>query len=134
MTEPSPTTQVKRESAKTAGSPPGVPRRLSELSAPRQALVRLCQSVNFGQIRGLEVRDSDPVFSPPPELLFDVKLDSDMVPRAELNLTDFVLPAEVCRLMDRLDYVKTATIERIEVRDGVARRVTFKASLTETPR
>ena len=134
MTEPIPAKQVKRESAKTAGSPPRVTRRLSELSAPRQALVRLCQSVNFGQIRGLAVRDSDPVFSPPPEVLFEVKLNSDMVSRAEIGLPDFVLPAEVCRLMERLDYLKTASIERVEVRDGVPRRVIFKAPLTETPR
>lgn len=134
MTEPSPATQVKQASAQAAGSPTRATRRLSEVSPPRQALVRLCQSVNFGQIRGLEVRDSDPVFSPPPEVLSEVKLDSDLVPRAELLLPDFVLPAEMCRLMDQLDDLKTATIERVEVRDGVARRVIFKTPLTETPR
>ena len=105
--------------------------RFSQLSPPRQMLVRLCQSVNFGQICGLEVRDSDPVFSPPPQVLVDVKLDSDEELRAEINLTDFVLPSEVCRLMYRLDKLKNATIERIEVRAGIARRVVFKAPLTE---
>lgn len=100
----------------------------------RRQRVRLCQSVNFGQIRGLEVRDSDPVFSPPPQVLVNVKLDSDEEPRPEINLTDFMLPAEVCRLVDRLDKLKNATIERIEVRAGIARRVVFKAPLTEALR
>ena len=134
MTEPIPANDVKREGASAPGSPPRPTRRLSELSAPRQALVRLCQSVNFGQIRGLEVRDSDPVFSPPPEVLFEVKLDSDVVSRPEIDLEDFVLPAEFCRLMDRLDNLKTATIEQVEVRGGVARRVIFKSPMTEPPR
>ena len=30
--------------------------RYSQLSAPRQVLVRLLQSVNFGYVEGLEVR------------------------------------------------------------------------------
>ena len=134
MTEPSPAIKVKSDGANASGSPPRLTRRLSELSAPRRALVRLCQSVNFGQIRGLEIRDSDPVFSPPPEVLFEAKLDSDVEWRPEIDLPDFVLPAEMCRLMERLDNLKTATIEQVEVRGGVARRVIFKASMTEAPR
>jgi hypothetical protein len=63
-----------------------------------------------------------------------VKLDSDVVSRPEIELEDFVLPAEICRLMDRLDNLKSAMIEQVEVRGGVARRVIFKASMTETPR
>ena len=92
MTEPISANHVKREGASAPGSPPRLTRRLSELSAPRQALVRLCQSVNFGQIRGLEVRDSDPVFSPPPEVLFEVKLDSDVVSRPEIDLARLRAP------------------------------------------
>jgi hypothetical protein len=108
--------------------------RFSQLSAPRQVLVRLCQSINFGQICSLEVRDCDPVFNPPPQVLVDVKLDSDEGLRPEINLPDFVLPAEVCRLMDRLDRLKNATIERVEVRAGIARRVVFRARLAEALR
>ena len=39
--------------------------RFSQLSVPRQALVRLCQATNYGQIHHLEIRDSDPVLNPP---------------------------------------------------------------------
>lgn len=117
-----------------AGSPLGKTLRFSQISAPRQVLVRLCQSVNFGQICSLEVRDSDPVFNPPPQVLVDVKLDSDEELRPEINLIDFALPAEVCRLLDRLDKLKNATIERVEVRAGIARRVVFRVRLTEALR
>ncbi len=104
-------------------------RRFSHLSASRQALVRLCQATNYGLIRNLEVRDSEPVFSPPPVVAVDVKLDADEGPRPELDLTDFVLKAELCRLLDLLDEFQTATIEHIEVRVGIPRRVIFKISL-----
>ena len=36
------------------------PLRLSDLSPGRQALVRLCQTINFGSIENLEVRDCEP--------------------------------------------------------------------------
>jgi hypothetical protein len=38
------------------------PLRLSDLSHARQALVRLCQTINHGSIEDLEVRHSEPVF------------------------------------------------------------------------
>jgi hypothetical protein len=109
--------------------PPNPVIRFRQLSSPRQALVRLCQAVNFGQICGLEVRDSDPIFNPPPGVLVEVKLDSDERPRPEINLTDFILPAEFRRLVEHLDELHTATIELIEVRAGLARRVVFEAAI-----
>jgi hypothetical protein len=65
--------------------------RLSQLSVSRQALVRLCQAANHGQIQNLEIRDGEPVFSPPPFVLADIKLDSDEEPRSELYRADFSL-------------------------------------------
>jgi hypothetical protein len=51
--------------------------RFSQLSAPRQALVRLFQSVNSGLILGVTIHNGDPVFHPEPTLFLDVKLDAD---------------------------------------------------------
>jgi hypothetical protein len=82
------------------------PLRFSQLSIPRQALVRLCQTTNYGCIRNLEIRDSDPVFSPPPVVLMQVKLDTDEEALHEGDLPDFLLRDEVCRLMDWLDQLK----------------------------
>ena len=104
--------------------------RFSHLSAPRQALIRLCQAINYGQIHHLEVRDGDPVLSPPPLVLIDVKLDADEVARAEVDLPDFELCNEVCRLIDQLQELTTGIIERIEVRAGIPRRIVFKGLLT----
>jgi hypothetical protein len=107
---------------------------LSDLSAPRQALVRLCQSVDYGRITGLHIRDREPVFSPPPVVLLDVKLDADCGPRQEFELADFVLREEVCRLLERIDHIENGRLDRIEVRAGIPRRVLIEARLTEEER
>ncbi|MGA2882247.1 MAG: hypothetical protein ABSG13_25115 [Bryobacteraceae bacterium] len=106
------------------------PLRLSELSPARQALVRLCQSANYAQIEQLQVNDSEPVFNPAPVVLLDLKLDSDEMPRPEMALTDFMLTAEFCRLMDKLDGLKHGIIERIEVRAGLPRRMLFRSKFS----
>ena len=108
--------------------------RLTQLSAPRQALVRLFQSVNFGQIIGLAIRNGDPVFHPEPTVLLDVKLDADEGERQEADLADFTLRDEVCRLLAHLDQLQNGTVERIEVRSGVPRQVTIQRRLTEARR
>ena len=102
--------------------------RFAQLSGPRQTLVPLCQDVNYGFIQELSVRDSDPVFNPPPLVLLDVKLDSDNGPRPEADLADFELRHEFCRLMIQLDELINARIERIEVRAGIPRRVLFRVA------
>jgi len=97
--------------------------RLSDLSSARQALVRLCQSTNRGNIEDLEVWGAEPVFDPFPVVVKDVKLDADEEPRPELALSDFVLSAEVVRLMSLLDKMECGNIRRIEVRAGIPRRM-----------
>jgi hypothetical protein len=101
--------------------------RFSDLSAQRQTLVRLCQTTNFGSIRGLEIKAGQPVFDPPPVVLLDLKLDGDDRPRPETNLGDFGLSQEVVRLMERLDEMPTTTVELLEIRAGIPRRVVFRA-------
>ena len=107
--------------------------RFTQLSAPRQALVRLFQSVNFGHILNVAIENGDPVFHPEPSVMLDVKLDADEGGRQEADLPDFALRDEVRRLMARLDQLKTGRIERIEVRSGIPRRVVIERRLTEVP-
>jgi hypothetical protein len=101
--------------------------RFSKLSPSRQLLLRLCQAVNFGFIQELEIRDSEPVFSPPPIVLVDLKLDGEAGPRPEIELADFALCREACRLMELLDKLRNSKIDRIEVRAGIPRRVILKS-------
>ena len=105
--------------------------RFSDLSAPRQALIRLFQTMNFGYIENLHVRDHQPIYLPAPDVLVDVKLDHDEGPRPEMELDDFEVAGEVSRLLVRLDAMKDGRIDKIEVRGGLPRRVVMALPLAE---
>jgi hypothetical protein len=99
-----------------------------QLSAPRQTLLRLFQSVNYGQIEDLEVRSGEPVFNPAPRVLIDVRLTSDEAPRPERELGDFALREEIVRLMDRLGEFGDGSVTLIEIRAGLPRRMVIEAN------
>lgn len=103
--------------------------RFSELSGPRQALVRLCQTINHGHIEALRITDGEPTFTPAPTLLVDVKLDQDEGPRPELELHDFELCSELRRLMSRIDAITNGKVARLEIRGGVPRRAIFESNI-----
>jgi hypothetical protein len=105
--------------------------RFSQLSPERQALVRILQAVNFGEIRDVHIRDGNPISDDASVVLLDAKLDTEENPRSELHLGDFELRAEVGRLMSRLDELKDGTIRRLEVRAGIPRRLVFESRLRD---
>ena len=98
-----------------------------DLSEPRQALVRLFQTINFGHLDGLEVREGEPLFNPAPAVFIELKLDGEAAPRGECDLTGFDLRAEVIRFLAELDRLGNGTIERIDIRYGIPRRMVFEA-------
>jgi hypothetical protein len=66
--------------------------RFSDLSAARQALVRLCQSTNYGHIQDLEVRDREPILSNPQCVVsLEIKLDAEDRPLQTSTEPDFLL-------------------------------------------
>jgi len=107
--------------------------RFSQLSPPRQELVRICQTVNYGQIQGVVVRGGDPIFEPAPVVVIDAKLYRDDGPRPELGLADFVLRDDVRRLMANLDSAKDGLIRCIEVRAGMPHRIVLECRLPGRP-
>ncbi len=109
------------------------PLRLSDLSPGRQALVRLCETINHGSIENLEVRNCEPTFDPAPVMLRDIKLDSNEWPRPELVLADFVVSNEIIRLMSHLDEMKLGTVRRVEVRGGIPRRILLESQVLGSP-
>jgi len=102
-----------------------------QLSKPRQVLIRLCQRVNYGSILNVPVTDGEVCFESPPDLVVDVKLDGDATQRPELDLTDFALPVESCRLLAKIDSLKNGVLEKIVVHDGIPRRVFLRGPFPE---
>jgi hypothetical protein len=109
------------------------PRNFSDLTVARQEFVRLAQRINYGQILGLSVRNGDPVLSPGPVVLLDIKLPGDGA-RREIGLVDFVLPAEISALMVLFDELRDGVIDVIHVQAGLPRRITLRSTLTEALR
>ena len=113
------------------GTPTALPKDAAfrDLSGPRQALVRLFQNVNFGHVDGLEVCGGEPVFNPAPAVFVELKLDAEETPRSERDLHTFDLRSEVVRLLAELDRLGNGTVERIDIRYGIPRRVVLQARL-----
>ena len=111
-----------------------MPQRLSAISSPRRALVRLCQRIGYGEIQELHIRDGEPFFSPQPIVVQDIKLDQDGGGRPESELDDFALSEEVSRLLRQLDEIGSGYIDRIVVAAGIPRRVVIRRPLMEAPR
>jgi hypothetical protein len=98
----------------------------------RQGLLRRCQTTNYGEINNLPVRDCEPIFSDPQcVVLVDVKLDSEQHPRQEVGQADFLLSAEVVRLMALLDKIQNGKISKLEIRAGIPRRVIWENRVVE---
>ena len=100
-------------------------RRFSQLSTSRQTLVRVMQALNFGELHGIRVAQGEPVLDQS-SVIIDSKLDKDEAPRPESKLTDFELTVEVLRMMSQLDEVRNGTIQRLEVRAGIPRRLVYE--------
>lgn len=51
--------------------------RITNLSDGRRRLLRLMQDINFGAIEELEIRGGEPMFSPPPRVVREIKFGGD---------------------------------------------------------
>ncbi len=105
----------------------------SQLSAPRQALIRLCQTINYGYIQALLVRDSEPILDPPPSAFKTVNLASHEAARTETDLADFELRHELCRLLAQMDEIQNGTIEHVQIHRGLPIRIVIEARLLRAP-
>jgi hypothetical protein len=63
----------------------------------------------------------------------EVRLDIEEGPRPESELPDFKLSSEIQRLMRQLDQLKDGRIEKIEVREGIPRRLVLASRLASRP-
>ncbi len=94
----------------------------SQLTRARERLVELAQELDFGQIEGLVVRNGDPVFTPPPCVMREVRMHSDE-PRTRQCASDFNLKPEVIHLLAEMTTLGTGIIDRIDVKHGLPFRI-----------
>ncbi len=95
----------------------------SSLSLARRRLVELFRQVYFGKVEGLVVRDGDPVLSPLPRVIREIKLGGENGPRSEGNLGDFLLKSQIVELFALFDQFQDGVIEVLEIKHGLPFRV-----------
>jgi hypothetical protein len=81
------------------------------------------QAHNFGRIEGLVVRRGEPVLTPPPRLVREIKFGGENGPRPEAAAADFLLKAQVVELFRQLDRLGDATVEVLEFKHGLPFRL-----------
>jgi hypothetical protein len=91
----------------------------SALSESRQRLVELFQRINFGRIEYLEIRDGQPVLTPPPCVIREHKFCGENSPRPELASNNFVLKAQLVDLFKLFDELRNGTIAVLTIKHGL---------------
>ena len=101
----------------------------SALSGARKRLLETMQRLGFGSIHSLQFEDGEPVFSPPPRVVRDIKFGGENGPRPEHASEDFPLTTQVLDLFRYLDELRDGTIELIEVKHGVPFKMLVEGDL-----
>jgi hypothetical protein len=81
-------------------------------------------AVNFGRIERLQVCGGQPVLSPPPRVVYEVKFGGENGPRPERAARNFRLKDQVLELFAELDRLGDGVVETLEIRHGLPFRLT----------
>jgi hypothetical protein len=108
-------------SSATAPAPPVADRVKSDLGPAARRLVELIQSVYFGRVERLVLRDGQPIFDPAPRVVRTLKLGGSgrNVPRPQAGSEDFPLKKEVVELLDQLELIGDGIVSKIEILHGL---------------
>ncbi len=94
-------------------------RTKSTLSSGRKRILELMQYINFGRIDGLIIKNSEPVFDPPPRVVREIKLGGENSPRPEIESDNFTLKSKAVEFLSHLDHLCNGSVETIEVKHGL---------------
>jgi len=81
------------------------------------------QKVNFGRIENLVIKDGQPVLSPSPRVVREVKFGGENGPRPEASIEDFALKAQVVELLHYMDELQDGVIGVLEIKHGLPFRM-----------
>jgi hypothetical protein len=93
------------------------------LSSCRAGLLELMQTINFGRIENLPIREREPALDPRPVIVREHKFAGENGPRPEIGKADFLLKQQVVELFAFFDQLKDGVIEVLEVKHGLPFRV-----------
>jgi hypothetical protein len=82
------------------------------------------RELNSGHIEGHTLQDGEPVFiNSQPQVIREIRVDKESVPRPELGKDDFLLKAPVVRLFEHLASLGNVTGAVILVKHGLPDRL-----------
>jgi hypothetical protein len=102
---------------------------LASLPPERRHLLKLMQQINFGRIENLTVRNGQPVLSPPPRIVHEMKFGAETGPRPELGTADFLLKRQAVELFEFFDERPNGVIAVLDIKRGLP----FRAIVIEVP-
>jgi hypothetical protein len=77
------------------------------------------QTLNFGRIECLQVRNGEPVFDPAPRAVHKMKLGAENSPRPEAELNDFWLKHQTVELFGAIERLGNGQVLSIDVKHGL---------------
>jgi len=104
-----------------------MPAQIATMSEGRRRLLRLMRELHFGVIEDLEIRGGEPVFSPAPRVVREIKFGGENDPRPEAAARDLAARTQVTELFDSLTAIGDGTIGRLEVKHGIPFRMMLEA-------
>ena len=89
------------------------------LSPAWERLIEWMQEINHGSIKGLKVRDREPVFNPLPTVVRLFLFGKNNGPNASRSNGDFFLKKEVVWLFEICDQERSFTIQELKIVNGL---------------
>ena len=93
------------------------------LTPARKRLVELMQEVNYGRIERLQIRDSEPVFDPPPTVLRLFLFGKENGPNTSHSTGGFALTKKVAELFEVFDRERSLSIQELMIDNGLPVRM-----------
>ncbi len=93
------------------------------LTPARRCLVELMQEINYGRIKGLEVRNCEPVLDPPPRVVRQIVFGKDNGPHTARKQNGFALKKSVAELFEFFDRERWFLILELVIDNGLPVRM-----------
>lgn len=101
--------------------------RLSQLPPTWQRMVETLSALEFGSIEALIVRAGEPVLDPPPIVNREFKFSEASSSSVRTDYPpDYLLRKQIVQLIETLEALGNATIDRLEVRHGLPHRIVVR--------
>ena len=104
----------------------GTELRYRQLRQNQRELVDLMSEISFGRIEQLIVQAGQPVFSPPPRIVREFKLEHEDTEAGGIaTATDYALKAQVRCLLRRMGQLGHGRVESIVIAHGLPTRMSI---------